>query len=234
MSEQNLPDLPQDIATLQKILRHIIEQNEALKAENSALRALIAANNPAYSQTNSGVEEKDITYSQTNSNSALNDNTYSQTNEDIQGNADTFSQSNTNIASKNVSEGEVIDTLGINNVTKGNVNDTSGISKPVYLLPQRLETTPHNISDLSNALLNMGLGNGKWNTCDTAAKIIIHFYNGMPGDYKYLKRLTGYSDGGIAKMLMMLRSKGYLMKSGYQQHSVAAKGLEAVQKAECK
>lgn len=234
MNEQNLPDLPQEIALMQKVLRNLVEQNEALKAENSALRALIAANDPTYSQSDSDVAENDTAYSTTNADTATNNGTYSQTNENITGSTDTYSTTDVHSASKDVSEGNVNVALGISNIKKGNVNEALGITKPAYLLPQRLDMNPHNINLLSNALLNMGLGNGKWDTCETTAKLIIHFYNGMPGEYKYLKRLTGYSDGGLGKILMMLRKKGYLMKSGYQQHAVAANGLKALQMAECK
>ena len=89
------------------------------------------------------------------------------------------------------------------------------MSQETYRLPVRLEASGQNTSGLATILMQAGVGNGKRSTARTAAALIIHFYIEQPGEYKHLKRLVSYSDGGLAKMLMMLRRKGYLIKCSF-------------------
>lgn len=89
------------------------------------------------------------------------------------------------------------------------------MSQETYRLPVRLEASGQNIRDLATTLMKAGIGNGKRSTARTAAALLIHFYNEQLGEYKHLKRLTSYSDGGLGKMLMMLRRKGYLIKCSF-------------------
>jgi hypothetical protein len=91
-----------------------------------------------------------------------------------------------------------------------------------------------NVSLLSTQLSIARFGGGKYDTTVVAAKLLLYFYNQEPGEYKHLLRLTAYSQGGLAKLMMNLRKKGYLIKCGFQQHAVTGMACELMQKAGCK
>ena len=234
MNEQNLPDLPQQLASLQKVLRNVIEQNEALKAENSVLRALIAANTTTHSQVDGRIEAKHLPYSTVQSSIEANQLTDSLAEQGIAAKQLSHSQVDERMEAKQLTYSAADTRIEVKQVYQGSEDSSTGMSDSAYTLPARLEVSPQNVGLLATALLSQGLCNGKHQTALTAAKLIIHFYNEQPGEYKYLRRLTGYSAGGLGKMLMMLRRKGCLLKSGYQQHAVAANGIQALMQAQCK
>ena len=108
------------------------------------------------------------------------------------------------------------------------------MNRNVEPLPLKLVLSNENVYHLASELGAAGFGGGKNDTTMVAAKLLLHFYNQEPGEYKYLLRLTAYSQGGLAKLMMNLRKKGYLIKTGFQQHAVTGRAIELMQKAECK
>jgi len=48
------------------------------------------------------------------------------------------------------------------------------------------------------------------------AKIILHTYNGGSCTHKELKKLTGLSEGGIAKTIMSMKKRGLITRQKFQ------------------
>lgn len=59
------------------------------------------------------------------------------------------------------------------------------------------------------------------------AIMLIHFHNGGGGSHPELKKLTGLSDGGLAKSIMSLTKRGLIVRDGFQKFALtpAAKEL---------
>jgi hypothetical protein len=61
-------------------------------------------------------------------------------------------------------------------------------------------------------------------------KMLIHFHNKGRGDYPELRKLTGLSEGGVGKMIMSLKKRGLIQRTGYQQFGLTVKTTEFLQK----
>jgi len=248
MNQEDLSHLPTEIAVLQKIVRVLLQQNDALQAENSMLKQQIAASRSIHSPTDTTFEGIQLTHPPSIVTLGVSEiidsasDTEIATNQTIRSLSDLpegtgpkiHSLSETRIAAKQTTEKDLEVGLGMNRAALSNSESGSGMNQETYQLPVRLDVSGLNTSGLATILMQAGVGNGKRSTARTAAALIIHFYNEQPGEYKHLKRLTSYSDGGLGKMLMMLRRKGYLIKCGFQQHAVAANGIKALREAKCK
>lgn len=248
MSEPNLQDLQAEVTSLKKIINVLIEQNDALKAENLRFKQQIELQKAIDSTTsqhigaNSSIDSlplqqlgvKNAIDSLTSEQLGAKEAIDSASSQDIGTNSAIHSTTPQQTETKEAIDSTTSQELAANNSIDSEATSQSGMNRKTDLLPAHVATTNENIYALAGKLYKAGIGAGRVKTAQIAAKLLIHFYNQQPGEYKYLLRLTSYSEGGLAKLLMKLRQKGYLIKSGFQQHTVADKGIKLMMEAGCK
>ena len=220
MSEPNLQDLQAEVTSLKKIINVLIEQNDALKAENLRLKQQIELQKAIDSTTSQHI----------GADSSIDSLPLQQLG--VKNAIDSLPSEQ--LGAKEAIDSTTSQELAANNSIDSEATSQSGMNRKTDLLPAHVATTNENIYALAGKLYKAGIGAGRVKTAQIAAKLLIHFYNQQPGEYKYLLRLTSYSEGGLAKLLMKLRQKGYLIKSGFPQHTVADKGIKLMMEAGCK
>ncbi len=248
MDELHLDDLKNEIALLKRMLHVLLEQNEALKVQNSRLLQQTGAANVDDSVSSTQNTPEHLTHSPTLEGFDPIQQTDSLSEKGTTPKQEIDSLSELRDITKHLSQPDADIGLGISKpsdsttqqqhapiqLSQSNAPTGSGMSKKTEPLPLRLAMEPHNIYPLASVLHSSGFGGWKNHTTEAAAKLLLQFYNELPGDYRHLRHLTGYSEGGLGKLLMNLRQKGYLIKSGFQQHAITGKAYEAMQKAGCK
>ena len=234
MSEPNLQDLQAEVTSLKKIINVLIEQNDALKAENLRLKQQIELQKAIDSTTSQHIGADSSIDSLPSEQLGAKEAIDSASSQDIGTNSAIHSTTPQQTETKEAIDSTTSQELAANNSIDSEATSQSGMNRKTDLLPAHVATTNENIYALAGKLYKAGIGAGRVKTAQIAAKLLIHFYNQQPGEYKYLLRLTSYSEGGLAKLLMKLRQKGYLIKSGFQQHTVADKGIKLMMEAGCK
>ncbi len=262
MKDDDLPELKQEVAALRKLCYLLLEQNEAIKAELSGIKQQFETKMPFGSNLSQEYETKQVFDSpsmptvevtQTFGSLSLHKSESKETIDSPSLSQLESEQSLDSLSTNNVAANETFGSLslshdeakelldsnttpgwGTNEKTEAELPPPQTETTPVHPLPLRLNMSSENIYPLASHLLMAGFGGGKNYTVEAAAKLLLHFYNEQPGEYKYLRRLTAYSKGGLAKLLMRLRQQGYLIKSGFQQHAVTGKSLMLMQQAACK
>lgn len=98
-------------------------------------------------------------------------------------------------------------------------------------LPPKIDTTllPH--YTVAGKLMTAIHYKGRYSYLENTAKLLLHLYNGGGGEYRTLKRATGLSEGGLAKLLMSLRKKGLIVNAGYQQPALTPFALSVLEQA---
>jgi hypothetical protein len=234
-----------EIDRLNKIISAILFQVDSLKEDNKVLVNYILSGSKE-----SEVIGKDRLSLQADPSHAENDNGISNLNPSLEEKSIGISIAETSFAENSKGIPQDIYSLvekykGISHVTssyaendKGISNDSSSLAEKVnakttqeYVLPQVVAFSGGNISALHLKLRSSSFRVSQRKTRETVAKLLIHFYNGNSGRYSTLKSLTGYSDGGIAKLLMILRKKGMIVSKGYQQWAPSAHALQLMKDA---
>jgi len=125
------------------------------------------------------------------------------------------------IASRNTGDGKTEQHIGINHFQE---------LKPNYQL------SPLNISKLRGVLRDNEPSKivSPKGTYERFAKIILYTYNGGSCTHKALKKLTGLSEGGLAKTIMSMKKRGLVLRqkfqlftpTGYAKQLIMEAGLE--------
>jgi hypothetical protein len=100
-----------------------------------------------------------------------------------------------------------------------------------YILPATIAASPANHGSLRLKLSHTSFRISHHDTREATAKLLIHFYNGGTARYTTLKSLTGYSIGGIGKLMMNLREKGMIQRTGFQRFKPSANALAIMRSA---
>ena len=108
------------------------------------------------------------------------------------------------------------------------------VDQPVYQLPPTLMVSGENINLLCRKLGESILKRSRDSARENAADLLIHFYNKGSGKYEDLEKVTGYSKGGLAKLMILMRNKGLITRSAFQQFSPSQKALQLMQEAKLK
>ncbi len=120
--------------------------------------------------------------------------------------------------------------LGISRTVNGNESSNVGISTSAKPLPQTLEISQGLISLLSQVLRQSGFKHAKRDTTENAARLLLHFHNKGRGGYPELRKLTGLSEGGVAKFIMSLKKWNLIKRTGYQQFAPTPHADQIMQK----
>lgn len=248
MSTPDESDWKSEIGLLRKVLDALLEQNEALKAQNSLLRQQLESGNQFHSLPETPITTKQSIHSLSETQMTVKQSLHSPSETPQTVKQLTHSPSETQMTTKQsiYSLSETPQTvkqpqhsLSVSPVTA--MQDTQpdpqqqeAASNETGTLPKQLPFSNENVYHLASQLYAAGFGGWKNDTTLAASKVLLHSYNKLPGSYAQLRKLTGYSLGGLAKLMMNLRKKGYLIKAGYQQHAVTGRALELMRKAGCK
>jgi len=98
-----------------------------------------------------------------------------------------------------------------NYIGKGDVSDD---------IPKSIELNDTNIFRLKNYLTQTYRIKTSPLTMGRAAKLLLHFYNNLPGDYPTLMRLTGHSNFGLAKFIRSLKKRHWIVAAGHQKFAL--------------
>jgi len=80
-----------------------------------------------------------------------------------------------------------------------------------------IELNDYNIFKLKHYLSQTYHIKTSQTTMGKAAKLLLHFYNNLPGYYTTLMRLTEHSNFGLAKFIRSLKKKHWIVAAGHQQ-----------------
>lgn len=234
MQEQDLPDLQKENATLRKIVNVLLEQNEAKQQQIHLLQQQIETNRATHSPLQQQDDTKQTAHSLPQLPLEPSQLLHSLTQTKIESKQATDSLSQLPVASSQATHSLSQTEIEAKQLTQPNSDLSSGMKHEAEPLPLKLAEDKHNFQNLAVHLHASGFGGYKMETCRVAARLLVCFYNNETASYKQLKRLTSYSDGGLGKLMMNLRRKGLLIKSGFQKHCVTGKACKLMQEAGCK
>ena len=122
----------------------------------------------------------------------------------------------------------------VGKATDGHSENLEAIRQAPDCLPEKLTEVRGMSSRVSSLLRHTKLATGAESSSQTAAQVLVHIYNKEECSYAALRRLTLQSESGLAKLMMRLRRKGLIVRTGFQQYALTelAKGivLEAYQR----
>jgi hypothetical protein len=95
-------------------------------------------------------------------------------------------------------------------------------------VPKSIELNDTNIFKLKNYLTQTYRIKTSPKTMGRAAKLLLHFYNNLPGDYPTLMRLTGHSNFGLAKFIRSLKKRHWIVAAGHQKFALTESARKMV------
>jgi hypothetical protein len=241
MSENNSTQSQAEIARLNKIINVLLEQNEQLKGICSRLEQKLAPHSPfeqpkstnqaIYRNTDSSLGTNNPTHSTSLEQQGVNQSTHS-LNEQESGISQKLHSLNEQATGINQPvHSPSLTPIPSNQLIQPASSATIPVNEEMYTLPEKTEPSEQLISKLSSSLLTQKLLRAGNSTPQAAAKLLIHFHNGGSGLYTELIQLTGYSQGGLAKLLMNLRSKDLLVRASFQRYVLTQKGKKLLYEA---
>ncbi|MCG3166191.1 MAG: hypothetical protein POELPBGB_01968 [Bacteroidia bacterium] len=233
MSENNSTQHEAEIARLNKIINVLLEQNDQLRgicsqlehklALHSLSEQLKSTNQATERNTDSDLGMKQLIHSTPSEQQGINKPLYSVNEQESGINQNLHSLNEQATGINQPVHSPSLTPIPSNHLIQPTSSATIPSNEEIYSLPEKAEPTDELISKLSSSLLSQKLiraGNG---TPQAAAKLLIHFHNGGSGLYTELIQLTGYSQGGLAKLLMNLRSKDLLVRASFQRYILTQK-----------
>ncbi len=250
MSEET-SRLNNEITRLNKIINVLLEHNDTIKANYSHLLEQLQQNKSTERNTLQQIEQNNAhernllqQMGETNANLPETRQQTGWTDTNLPDTRQQMGVSNTNLPGTQqqmgVTETNLPGTqqhMGASNTNlpetsqqlpSGNIIPSETLQQPppeqaVLLLPEKLIPSPELFSSIATQLEQAGFTRVKRNTRQTAAQLLVHFYNGGSANYVNLQQLTGYSQGGLGKLLIALRKRGFIQRAGYGNYSVTDK-----------
>jgi predicted transcriptional regulator len=226
MNDTEISLLKNEIARQNRIIEALLLHNEQLRAQNAALQSGNSSENSSYSVSEKENAPPNAGYSVTEKGKGTTTNSYSITEKGkgitSDSNSVTEKEKGTTTDSYSIPEKEKGITPDSYSVTeKGN-----GITYVGSPVPEKVETTASNVVRVHTKLRAMENGKVKRSGSINSAKLLIHFHNGNGGSHPELRKLTGLSKGGLAKLIMSLTKRGLITRSGWQRFSLTAAGRQ--------
>jgi hypothetical protein len=231
MNEERIQALETEVGRLNQIITVLLKQNAALEQEKEALVKFIGKNNSSFSFDKIREALPQLYYSYNNlfygktQQSDSNDKTvygkeelFNSIDKTLQGNEQSFDSNNKTILGK---------TQPFNSQEKTIQGNTEQL-KP---LPQILQTTSPNIFKLAAKLKAEGWRHVEMSTLRNVAALLIHFYNKSHSASPQLRKLTGLSKGGLAKLMMSLKKRGFTQRTALQSFALTPHALRLMQEA---
>ncbi len=245
MSQEETSHLRAEIARLNKIINVLLEQNDAIKATYSQLLLRFEENISLYRKTDTHLGLNTPTQSQAETHLGLNTPTQSQLSTHTGVTTTTQSQPSTNIGLNTATQSQLPTNLGLNRPlhpdtstpiplnTLPQYNTPQGVppQQQTVVLPEQIVPSNTLFASVAQKLEAAGFTHVKSGTRQTAAQLMVHFHNGGKGDYAGLQQLTGYSAGGLSKLLITLRKRGFIQRTGYGKYGLNEKGKQILAEA---
>lgn len=231
MIEEETSHLRAEIARLNKIINVLLEQNDAIKATYSQLLLSLEANNPTDRKTYTHSGLNTPTQSQPQSNLGLNSPTQSQPSKDLGINQAAQSQPLTDLGMSIATQSQLPTDLGLSRPLHPESPTPLPLKQETATLPEQIVPSNTLFASVAQKLEAAGFTRVKSGTRQTAAQLFIHFHNGGSADYAGLQKLTGYSAGGLSKLLITLRKRGFIQRTGYGKYGLTEKGKEILAEA---
>ncbi|MGE0635060.1 MAG: hypothetical protein AB7P01_01365 [Bacteroidia bacterium] len=241
MSENNSTQFQAEIARLNKIINVLLEQNDQLRGICSQLEEKVAlhslseqaknTNQATDRNTDSDLGMKQPTHSTSLEQEGVNQSTHSLNEQESGISQKLHSLNEQTIGINQPVHSPSLTPIPSNQLIRPASSATIPVNEEMYPLPEKTEPSEQLISKLSSSLLTQKLIRAGSGTPQAAAKLLIHFHNGGSGLYTELIQLTGYSQGGLAKLLMNLRSKDLLVRASFQRYILTQKGKKLLYEA---
>lgn len=245
MSEQIIAKLEGEIKRLNQIITILLEQNEHIKADYSLYREQFEGKTTIHSPSellktpNQATDRKTLQgsgmntaiHSLTDQKLGVNQATHSNSEQEFGVSQKTHSLSEQGSGANQALHSLTETPIAVNQFIQSNPTQTIPPKHENELLPAKMEPTTQLISSVASTLISQKHLRAGNDTPQAAAKLLIHFHNGGSGLYTELLQLTGYSQGGLAKLLMALRKKGLIIRAAFQRYVLAETGKKILQQA---
>ncbi len=241
MSENNSTQHQAEIARLNKIINVLLEQNDQLRGICSQLEQKLTLHSLSEQPKSTNQATERNSDSDSGMKQPLHSTSSEQqgTNQPIHSTNEQESGISQNLHSLNEQATGInqpvhspsLTPIPSNQLIQPTSSATIPSNEEIYSLPEKMEPSNELISKLSSSLLIQKMIRAGNATPQAAAKLLIHFHNGGSGLYTELIQLTGYSQGGLAKLLMNLRSKDLLVRASFQRYILTQKGKKLLYEA---
>lgn len=229
MNEERIQALETEVGRLNQIINVLLKQNALLEQENTALRNYI------------GKSEATISNDKTGSGHFLSGISHPKT--EIGNKGEEMSHDNNSYGNKekeipypktfigNSEFGMSYSKNNIGNKEAETAHSKTGIGKTEELkpLPTTLQTHSQNKSRLATKLSASGFTHVENSTLLNSALLLITFYNKSNSARPHLCSITGLSKGGISKLIMSLKKRGYITRTGLQTFTLTPYALQLMQ-----
>lgn len=231
MNDEETSHLKAEIARLNKIINVLLEQLDTIKANHSHERLRFDTNKTVDRQTDTQLGINTPLHPDTDTFMGINTpihshmDTYLGTNTPLQPDTDADSGINTPI------HPDTRATLPLNTLPQSNTRQGLPPQQQIEALPQQIIPSNTLFASVADKLKTAGFTRVKKGTRQTAAQLMIHFHNGGSGDYAGLQQLTKYSAGGLAKLLITLRKRGFIQRIAHGKYGLTEMGKSILAQA---
>lgn len=236
MAEEETTALKTEIARLNRVVDTLVSFNQRLTAENAYLRSLLEPQNLTYTILKSQDGITNHSDATVNSDIGTTNNTYSNVKSDngITKHSEGIESSDNRITNSGYSipksengitkrsGGTESFDSGITKHSAGTVSFEDGISTVSAALPVTIALTPEHAQRLAGNLKSLGFVRLSARTLLSVAKIMLHLYNNGDGSHETFRKTTGLSKGGLAKLIISLKKRGVITRTGYRQFQLTA------------
>lgn len=222
MLEEENAALKTEIARLNRVIDSLVSYNNRLTAENAYLRSLTASENLSYTtlKTEDGITKRSAG-TESFDNGITNSGYSIHKTENGITERSAGSDSFDNGITKRSGSTEGSDD-GITKHSAGTEGSDSGISTNSAALPATIALTPEHAQRLAGNLKSLGFVRLSARTLLSVAKIMLHLYNNGDGGHETFRKTTGLSKGGQAKLIISLKKRGVITRTGYRQFQLPA------------
>lgn len=243
--EQDSSQLKEEIARLHAIIDILIRQNKTLHAEIAYLKNRNASpdvfsSNDKIEKGSSGSDnsydkiEKGITNAYTSNEnfekgSSGADNSYVKVEKGSSGvdnSSDKIEKGITGVDSSFVKSD-----IGIKYTGSPLVKSDTGRTDVLNPLPIFVEVTPAVVARLALLLKASGVKKVRRSTLTDMATIILRGHNKQDCSHRELRKITGHSEGGIAKLLIAMKKRGLIFRDGFKRFGLSAASKEMLRQA---
>jgi hypothetical protein len=213
MSEQETILLKTENARLNRMIEALLTANEALRREIAYLKT-----GNASPELDCSVVENDNGITEFGYSIAENDNGRKGFGSSIHENENGIKEFSSSIAENDNGRKE------FGSSVVGNDNGITGVLPP---LPDKVEPVDGIVMALRYKLKTGTHIRAKRSSLWSHAIMLIHFHNKGGSSHPELRKLTGLSEGGLAKSIMSLTKRGLIVRDGFQKFALtpAAKEL---------
>ncbi len=212
MTEQQIAQLETENQRLARMVDSLLTHNEQLREENAYLKTHIGTTIVGYSNVKTDNGTNDAGYSIVKTDIGIHNGSTSNVKNDTGTNDVGYSIVKTDIGTTDVSPSNVKTDIGITN----------------KVLPVTIEITYTNAFKLKGPLKRNGFLRVSWKSVQISGQIMLHCYNKQLCSYAVLRKVTGMSEGGIAKRLMSMRKVGLITRTGFQRFELTEKGKRLI------